>query len=63
MLKQLIIILAVAVPSWYLSDMDSPSRLYAYVFPILTFASVLAFCLWLIEVFEHIGNRENGPSH
>ena len=55
MLKQLIIILAIGLPSWFLSDMDSTSRVYAYVFPILTFACVLAFCLWLIEFFERIG--------
>lgn len=59
MLKQLLIILAVALPSWFLSDMESTSRLYAYVFPILTFASLLAFCLWVIEVFEHLGNGKN----
>ena len=54
MLTRLIIILAVAIPSWYFSDMSSSSRVEAYLLPILTFASILAFCLWVIDLFEHI---------
>ncbi len=61
MVKRLLIILAVGLPSWYLADMESTSRLYAYVFPILTFVCVLALCLWLIEVFEHIGADDKHP--
>ena len=59
MLKRLLLILCVGIPSWYFSDMDSQSRFYAYVLPIATFLSVLAFCLWLIELFEHLGSEEN----
>ena len=30
---RLILLLAVALPAWYFTDMDSTSRLEAYVFP------------------------------
>lgn len=62
MLKRLIFILIIAVPCWYYSDMDNPSRFYAYVLPIATFLASLAFCLWIIEVFEHIGDKSNRHS-
>ncbi|MDJ0832362.1 MAG: hypothetical protein QNJ69_02500 [Gammaproteobacteria bacterium] len=52
---RLLIILIVAIPSWYYTDMDSMSLLRAYLLPVLLFFSFLAFCLWLIDLFEHLG--------
>ncbi len=57
--NRLIVLLIIAIPSWYFTDMDSMSRLYAYVLPLITFISVLFFCLWIIDVFAHIDNRNN----
>lgn len=57
MLKRLLVILVIAIPSWYFSDMNSLSRLYAYVLPIIVFVCGIAFCLWLISVFEHVGEQ------
>lgn len=55
MLLRLAIILVIAIPAWYYADMDSPSRFLAYVLPIVLFACVIAFCLWLIKLFEQLG--------
>ncbi len=56
-LIQFVLIAGIGLTSWYLSDMDSTSRLYSYVFPILGFISVVAFCLWLVGLASHIGER------
>ncbi len=58
MLSRLLIIIIIAIPSWYFSDMDSPSRFYAYVLPIVTFASMISFCFWVIALFAHIGEQK-----
>ena len=58
MLTRLLIIVLIALPSWYFSDMDSPSRFFAYILPLLTFASFIAFCFWVIAVFAHMGEHE-----
>lgn len=58
MLTRILIILVVALPSWYFSDMDSASRFYAYVLPIITFICLIAFCLWIIELFARMGNTD-----
>lgn len=59
MLLKLMMIVAIGLPSWYYADMSSNSRIEAYVLPLLTFASILALCLWIIEVFQHFGeNRQ-----
>jgi len=60
MLSRLLIIMLIALPSWYFSDMDSPSRLYAYVLPIITFICLVSFCIWVISVFAKI--RESKTS-
>ncbi len=53
---RLFIILLVAIPSWYYTDMDNVSLVRAYLLPVLLFFSFLAFCLWIIDLFEHFGN-------
>ncbi len=58
MLLRLLVILIILIPSWYFSDMDSLSRLHAYVFPIITFVATLALCLWIIDVFAHLKNKK-----
>ncbi|MBT3205539.1 MAG: hypothetical protein HOB14_00460 [Gammaproteobacteria bacterium] len=58
MLTRLLIIIVIAMPSWYFSDMDSPSRFLAYVLPLATFASFIAFCIWVIALFAHIGENK-----
>ena len=55
MLFRLLLILIIALPSWYFTDMDSPSRIYAYVLPIINFICVILFCLWLIALFANMG--------
>lgn len=57
MVKRLLLILIIAIPSWYFSDMDSPSRFNADVLPITTFVCGITFCLWLISVFEHVDDQ------
>ena len=57
MLLKLAVIILVAAPSWYFTDMDSSSRFLSYVLPIVSFICLLAFCLWLIDLFEHIGKQ------
>ena len=52
---RLLIILLIAIPSWHYSDMQSLSSFRAYVLPVVLFFCFLAFCLWLIDLFEHIG--------
>lgn len=54
MRRRLFLLLIIAIPSWYFTDMDSTARLYAYVLPLINFVCVLLFCLWLIDVFAHI---------
>lgn len=58
MVLRLIIILVIAIPSWYFTDMDSPSRFLAYGLPIITFICGIMFCLWIISLFEHIGEHK-----
>ncbi len=58
MYLRLIIIIMIAVPSWYFTDMDSSSRVLAYVLPIITFGCFIAFCLWVIGFFQHIGQTD-----
>jgi len=58
MYLRLIIIFLIALPSWYFTDMDSPSFFLAYVLPIITFACFIAFCLWLIGYFQHLGESD-----
>ncbi len=57
MIVKLVLIILIAVPSWYFTDMDSSSRFLSYVLPIVSFFCLLAFCLWLIDLFEHIGQQ------
>ena len=57
MLVRLLIILLIALPSWYFTDMDSPSRLLAYVLPIINFTCFIAICLWIIDLFSHLGEQ------
>jgi hypothetical protein len=57
--NRLIVLLIIAIPSWFFTDMDSMSRFYAYVLPLLTFICVLFFCLWIVDVFAHIDKRNN----
>jgi len=54
MTLRLILILAIGLPAFYFSDMDSESRFLAYVLPITTFACVVALCMWIINWFAHI---------
>lgn len=54
MIIRLFLLLLVGLPSWYFSNMDSPSRFLAYVLPIITFICFLLFCLWVIRWFEQI---------
>ena len=56
-LERLILILLIGIPSWYFTDMESASRVYAYVLPIISFICLLGFCLWLIDLFSHIGEQ------
>ncbi len=58
MLTRLLIIIVIAIPCWYFSDMDSPSRFLAYVLPLATFACFIAFCIWVIAFFAHIGENK-----
>jgi hypothetical protein len=55
---RLILLLAVALPAWYFTDMESTSRLESYVFPIITFVCFLLFCLWVIGVFARMGGNK-----
>ena len=59
MLTRFLIIIIIALPSWYFSDMDSTSRLYAYVLPILTFVCFIVFCLWVLAFFARAGEHKN----
>jgi hypothetical protein len=58
MQKRLMLILIIAIPSWYFTDMHSPERLYSYVLPIINFICVILFCLWLVAFFATIGKRK-----
>ena len=58
MITRLLIIVVIALPSWYFSDMDSPSRFFAYILPIITFGCFIAFCFWIIAVFSHLGEHK-----
>jgi hypothetical protein len=59
MALRLIIILIIGLPAFYFSNMDSPSRLFAYVLPIITFVCVVALAMWVIALFAHIGQQPN----
>ncbi len=48
---KLFFILLIGLPAFYFSDMDSPSRFYAYVLPITSFACVIALALWIVAWF------------
>jgi hypothetical protein len=52
--NRLTVLLIIAIPSWYFTDLDSPARMYAYILPLLTFLCVLLFCLWIIDVFANM---------
>jgi hypothetical protein len=54
---KLAIILAIALPAWYFSDMSSSSRVEAYVLPLIAFVSVLALALWVIEAAQKLGRN------
>ncbi len=58
MALRLIIILAIGLPAFYFSDMDSPSRFFAYVLPIIAFVCVAALAMWIIALFARMGQQE-----
>ena len=59
MALRLLIILVIGLPAYYFSDMDSPSRFFAYVLPIIAFACVVALAMWVIALFAHMGKQEH----
>ncbi len=58
MILRLIIILAIGLPAWYFSDMQSDSRFFAYVLPITAFVCVAALAMWVIALFAKMGRDE-----
>lgn len=59
MQKRLLLILLIAIPSWYFTDMQSPERFYAYVLPIVNFICVILFCLWLVSFVARMGKHKD----
>jgi len=59
MLIRFLVIVIVAIPSWYFTDMESTSRFLAYVLPLISFACYIAICFWVIAVFAQLGQQEN----
>ena len=57
MALRLFIILAIGLPAFYFSNMESPSRFFAYVLPITAFVCVVALAMWIIALFSHLGRE------
>jgi uncharacterized membrane protein YgcG len=62
MFRGLLIILAVAVPSFYFTDISSESVLRSVLLPIVDLLVVLAFAIWLVLFLRNSGLDRAGMS-
>lgn len=62
MIKSLLIIIALGVPSFMYTDIQSSSAFYSIILPLTVFVTLVSLAFWFVALFHKLGIDQTAGS-
>ena len=62
MIKSLFIIIALGVPSFIYTDIQSSSAFYSIMLPLIVFSTLVSLAFWFVTLFHKLGVNQTTSS-